>query len=311
MEIPNYDSGDNPDKKYKQLFPYMPSNTFRMLICGNSGSGKTNLLYHMLIKPLLYYDEIYLYARNLEQDKYQKLIQKMRELSHKLGYEILHVSNDEITPVTEMDYEDNQKLVIFDDYKYVDDNSTGTPSTSRLTVDSNIDMKDRYRIQNLITPQDSKDPATKYYVDNTFLDRDGSYPMKGNLNMDNNRIFNLPAPNGGNQPTPLAFTDLKYLHVAGTNKMTNNLNMDNKKIINLRPPTDSTDGATKKYVDDSIPDTSSFIKKDGSVAMTSNLNLGNKKIVDLATPTSNTDAATKKYVDDNAGSPDLSDYLEK
>ena len=116
MEIPNYDSVDDPDKKYKQLFPYMPSDTFRMLICGNSGSGKTNLLYHMLIKPLLYYDEIYLYARNLEQDKYQNLIQKMRELSSKLGYEILHVSNDEITPVSEMDYEDNQKLVIFDDY---------------------------------------------------------------------------------------------------------------------------------------------------------------------------------------------------
>ena len=195
--------------------------------------------------------------------------------------------------------------------KYVDDNSSGSPSTSRLTVDSNIDMKDTYRIQNLITPQDSKDPATKCYVDNTFLNRDGSYPMKGNLNMDNNRILNLPAPNGVNQPTPLAFTDLKYLHVAGTNNMTNNLNMDNKKIINLRPPTDSTDGATKKYVDDSIPDTSSFIKKDGSVAMTGNLNVGNKKIVGLVTPTSNTDAATKKYVDDNAGSPDLSNYLKK
>ena len=195
--------------------------------------------------------------------------------------------------------------------KYVDDNSSGSSSTSRLTVDSNIDMKDTYRIQNLISPLDSKDPATKYYVDNTFLDRDGSYPMKGNLNMDNNRIFNLPAPNGSNQPTPLAFTDLKYLHVNGTNKMTNNLNMDNKNIINLRTPTDSTDGATKKYVDDAIPNTSSFIKKDGSVAMTSNLNLGSKKIVGLATPTSNTDAATKKYVDDNSGSPDLSDYLEK
>ena len=195
--------------------------------------------------------------------------------------------------------------------KYVDDNSTGTPSTSRLTVDSNIDMKNTYRIQNLITPLDSKDPATKYYVDNTFLDRDGSYPMKGNLNMDNNRIFNLPAPNGSNQPTPLAFTDMKYLHVNGTNKMTNNLNMDNKGIIYLKPPTNPTDGATKKYVDDSIPNTSSFIKKDGSVSMTGNLNLGNKKITSLATPTSNTDAATKKYVDDNAGSPDLSDYLEK
>ena len=64
-------------------------------------------------------------------------------------------------------------------------------------------------------------------------------------------------------------------------------------------------------MDDSIPDTSSFIKKDGSVTMTNNLNLGNKKIVGLATQTTNTDAATKKYVDDNTGAPDLSDYLEK
>ena len=45
--------------------------------------------------------------------------------------------------------------------------------------------------------------------------------------------------------------------------------------------------------------------------MTDNLNLGNNKIVGLATPVLNTDAATKKYIDDNAGSPDLSDYLEK
>ena len=69
--------------------------------------------------------------------------------------------------------------------------------------------------------------------------------------------------------------------------------MDNKGIIYLKTPTNDTDGATKKYVDDSIPDTSSFIKKDGSVSMTNNLNLGNKKIVGLATPVSNTDAATK------------------
>ena len=116
MEIPNYDSDGDSDKKFKQLYLYMPSDTFRMLICGNSGSGKTNLLNHMLIKPLLYYNEIYLYARNLEQQKCKKLIQKMRELSHKLGYDILHVSNDEIIPISEMDYEDNQKLVIFDDY---------------------------------------------------------------------------------------------------------------------------------------------------------------------------------------------------
>ena len=54
MEIPNYDS-DSKNKKFKQLYPFIPKDTFRMLICGNSGSGKTNLLYHMLIEPLLYF----------------------------------------------------------------------------------------------------------------------------------------------------------------------------------------------------------------------------------------------------------------
>ena len=170
--------------------------------------------------------------------------------------------------------------------KYVDDNSSGSPATSRLTVDSDINIKDRYRITNLNPPLDLKDPATKYYVDNTFLDRDGSYPMKGNLNMDNNRILNLPAPTGGKQPTPLAFTDMKYLLVAGTNKMTNNLNMDNKKIINLRPPTSNTDAATKKYVDDNTgaPNLSDYLEKDGTVAMAGDFTVGNNKIVGLATP---------------------------
>ena len=145
--------------------------------------------------------------------------------------------------------------------KYVDDNSSGSPTTTRLTVDSDINMKNTYRILKLKSPSDADEPATKQYSDSTFLNRNGSHAMVGNLDMNNNQILNLPAPAGPKQPTPLAFTDLKYLHVAGTNKMTNNLNMDNKKIINLRPPTSNTDATTKKYVDDSIPDTSSFIKK--------------------------------------------------
>ena len=116
METPNYDGKGGKNKKFKKIKSYMPSDTFRMLICGNSGSGKTNLLYHMLMEPLIHYDEIYLYARNLEQEKYQNLIQKMRKLSHKVGYDILNVSNDKVIPVDEMNYEDNQKVVIFDDY---------------------------------------------------------------------------------------------------------------------------------------------------------------------------------------------------
>ena len=112
----NYDV-DNKNKKFKQLYSFMPNDTFRMLICGNSGSGKTNLLYHMLIKPLLYYDKIYLYAKNLEQEKYQNLIKEMNEASNEeVGYNVMEVSNDKIIPITHLPYKDNQKLVIFDDY---------------------------------------------------------------------------------------------------------------------------------------------------------------------------------------------------
>ena len=117
MEIQNYDT-NTKNKKFKKFYSFMPNDTFRMLICGNSGSGKTNLLYHMLIKPLLYYDEIHLYAKNLEQEKYQNLMNKMNELSRRsgYGYDIMTVSNDKIIPITHLPYEDNQKIVIFDDY---------------------------------------------------------------------------------------------------------------------------------------------------------------------------------------------------
>ena len=41
----------------------------------------------------------------------------MNEASNeKAGYKIMEVSNDEILPITHLPYEDNQKIVIFDDY---------------------------------------------------------------------------------------------------------------------------------------------------------------------------------------------------
>ena len=118
MNIPNYDAIFKKGKKFKQAkdCEFMPDDIFRMLICGNSGCGKTNLLYHMLIKPMLHYDKIFLYAKNLEQDKYQNLSEVMDELSGKAGYNIMEVSNDKIIPINDLGYEDNQKLVIFDDY---------------------------------------------------------------------------------------------------------------------------------------------------------------------------------------------------
>ena len=115
MEIPNYDSNNNKKNSYKQLYEYMPNDTFRMLICGGSGSGKTNLLYHMLMKPLDRYDQIHLYAKNLEQDKYQDMIKNLNEISQSVGYDVLVCSNNDIVPVEDME-DDWQKIVIFDDY---------------------------------------------------------------------------------------------------------------------------------------------------------------------------------------------------
>ena len=116
MEIPNYDSNIDKTNSYKQLYQYMPNDTFRMLICGNSGSGKTNLLYHMLMKPLVYYDQIHLYAKNLEQQKYQDMMNSFDNISQTIGYDALVCSNDDIVPVENLMDDTAQKIVIFDDY---------------------------------------------------------------------------------------------------------------------------------------------------------------------------------------------------
>jgi len=56
MKFPNYEP-EIESNKYHQLYPFMPSSTFRMLICGPSGCGKTNSLMHMIYQ-LLYFDKI-------------------------------------------------------------------------------------------------------------------------------------------------------------------------------------------------------------------------------------------------------------
>ena len=62
MEIPDYDFNEDENTNFKQLCKYMPKSNLWVLICGNSGSGKTSLLYHILMKPLVYYDQVHLYG---------------------------------------------------------------------------------------------------------------------------------------------------------------------------------------------------------------------------------------------------------
>ena len=100
MKIPNYDPGSSKSN-YKQGHPCMPADVFRMLICGPSNSGKTNTLLHMLYE-LLEYDKIYLFSKNLHQNKYRDLLLYFAEKINphpKVGYEVIEAHGDEIIPL--------------------------------------------------------------------------------------------------------------------------------------------------------------------------------------------------------------------
>ena len=108
MNIPNYDCKDKPTN-FKQLYPYLPKETFRMSLASPSGGGKTDLLYHIIMTPLVYYDQIHLYAKNLEQDKYQQMIKAFDGIGKNIEYDPLVYSNDNITPVEDLIDEVSQK----------------------------------------------------------------------------------------------------------------------------------------------------------------------------------------------------------
>ena len=136
----------------------------------------------------------------------------------------------------------------------------------------------------------------------TYLKKDGTVEMTGNLDMGNQQITNLGANiQNTYDVVNLGFCDTKYLQ-----KVSNSdLDMDNHKIKDMAQPTDDNDASTKAYVDTEIAkipsvgsDLSVYLKKDGSVAMTGNLDMNNKQIKDMAQPTDDNDATTKKYFDD-------------
>ena len=63
-----------------------------------------------VIRKLLYFDKVYLYTKNLEQSKYQNLMDIFKPISNEVGYDVIEARNDE-------DLEsDSQEIVIFDDY---------------------------------------------------------------------------------------------------------------------------------------------------------------------------------------------------
>ena len=70
---------------------------------------------HLLRKPLIYYDKLYMYTPNQHQDKLQDLIKLMNEISRKVGYQILEIGGENEIRDTSEYPNNNRKIVIFDD----------------------------------------------------------------------------------------------------------------------------------------------------------------------------------------------------
>ena len=74
MKIPNYGTNKN-GKQNTKLNDFLDED-YRMLITGQSKCGKTNTLMHMLRTPLVYYDKLYYFGPNSQQNKIYKTLQK-------------------------------------------------------------------------------------------------------------------------------------------------------------------------------------------------------------------------------------------
>ena len=70
---------------------------------------------HILRKPLVYYDKIYIYSPNHHQEKIQDFKELMDSISDKVGYSVLEIGgSDEIKNTNEYPT-GNRKIVVFDD----------------------------------------------------------------------------------------------------------------------------------------------------------------------------------------------------
>lgn len=110
LPVKNIDDKFKMQPKSKRHGHLLP-NTIRCIICGPSNCGKTNVLISLLESPNgLRFENVYIFSRTLEQDKY-KYLEKVLKPIKGLGY-YTFVSNDDVIPASETK---PNSIMIFDD----------------------------------------------------------------------------------------------------------------------------------------------------------------------------------------------------
>ena len=134
----NFDDYVNENRtEHNKTWPYIPDHSYRMLIIGSWGTGKTNLSLNLIEKqPDI--DKIYLYAKDPYESKYQYLINK-RE-----GVGINHFND----PKAFIDYSND----MHDVYKNIDDYNPDKENKILIVFDDMIaDMIHNKKLNSVVT----------------------------------------------------------------------------------------------------------------------------------------------------------------
>ena len=131
----NFDNYTNENKT--ENWPYIPDHTYKILIAGDSGSGKTNALLN-LINNQPNIDKIYLYSKDPYEAKYQYLI----NIREKAG--LNHYDH----PKAFKDYSNNMQDV----YKNIEEHDPAKKRDVLIVFDDTIgDMINNKKLNPIVT----------------------------------------------------------------------------------------------------------------------------------------------------------------
>ena len=134
----NFDDYANQNRtEHNHNWSYIPDRSYRILITGGSGSGKTNLLLNLIEnQPDIH--KIYLYAKDLYESKYQYLINKKESVG-------INHFND---PKAFTDYSND----MHDVYKNIDDYNPGKENKILIVFNDMIaDMIHNKKLNSIVT----------------------------------------------------------------------------------------------------------------------------------------------------------------
>jgi hypothetical protein len=115
IQVPNYDSmvdvTSETDKKSRRRHSKLLPDVIRSIVCGSSGSGKTNLIFALLLQENgLNYRNLYVFSKSLHQPKYKFLTEIMQGVPE-IGYFTFNNSHE----VVPLDDAQPDSVMIFDD----------------------------------------------------------------------------------------------------------------------------------------------------------------------------------------------------